>query len=128
VHVVHLSSDGIIEDCNAAVPNNLGVRRDEIVGQPLARFVTEADAARSVTCDCRSPACEVLNWKRLRARDAPVYSEADDARIRKCLHASTAHRRQTAAGSIIDDPSNRTISTSVEGFADTIVTCGGTKP
>jgi hypothetical protein len=31
-------------------------------------------------------------------------------------------------GSIIDDPSDRTISTSVEGFADTIVTCGGTKP
>ena len=26
------------------------------------------------------------------------------------------------------DPSDRTLSTSVDGFADTIVTCGGTKP
>ena len=46
VHVVRLSANGTIEDCNAAVTHNLGVPREDIVGQPLARFVTNADAAR----------------------------------------------------------------------------------
>jgi signal transduction histidine kinase len=46
VHVVRLSANGTIEDCNAAVTHNLGVPRADIVGQPLARFVTDADAAR----------------------------------------------------------------------------------
>lgn len=46
VHIVRLSANGTIEDCNPAVAHNLGVSRGDIVGQPFSRFVTDADAAR----------------------------------------------------------------------------------
>jgi len=71
---------------------------------------------------------------------AKLLAAVGTARVALCVlggrqgtHQNTSARQYITSsldsrGWIVDDPSDRTISTSVERFADTIVTCGGAKP
>ena len=65
-------------------------------------------------------------------RPAPSVGPVDFCDNR-CPRQKTSARQDSTSsldsrGWILDDPSDRTITASVDGFADTIVTCGGTKP